>query len=182
MVNWFSVHGTSMNNTNQLISGDNKVRIIKTSQTLSILLGLRFLLIRTKNESKCLSGNGPIRRSLRTKVTLNPSKPPSLSIPFLPNTFSSIVKTFFPPNFFFFFLLKIFFFFLPSVLPATFHPTPADPPAPTAPPATLSTAPVAETPRAVSGRVLALPILTAVKLLEKNNFSLLGIYMKMQRT
>ena len=24
MVNWFSVHGTSMNNTNKLVSGDNK--------------------------------------------------------------------------------------------------------------------------------------------------------------
>lgn len=24
MVNWFAVHGTSMNNTNELVSGDNK--------------------------------------------------------------------------------------------------------------------------------------------------------------
>jgi neutral ceramidase len=24
MINWFAVHGTSMNNTNQFISGDNK--------------------------------------------------------------------------------------------------------------------------------------------------------------
>ena len=26
MFNWFAVHGTSMNNTNLLVSGDNKVR------------------------------------------------------------------------------------------------------------------------------------------------------------
>lgn len=38
MINWFPVHCTSMNNTNSLISGDNKGRTIKLPKSIFIEL------------------------------------------------------------------------------------------------------------------------------------------------